>query len=291
MAPGFDFILGKQPDSNWLNRAADRGLITKDSNFNDLFVQNFDQRLSISAQLEPVRDLTIDVNIDKTFTKNYSETFKDTTGSGSAFAHLTPYIGGGFNVSYIAFNTLFEKYNPNQVSATFLKFEDYRLILSKRLGNLNPYNKLAGNPVGSDGYTLGYGRYAVDVLVPAFIAAYTGQDPEKVSLVKQNNSNLKSNPFRDIIPKPNWRITYNGLSRVPGLDKIFTNFSLSHAYNASLGMNKVSLGEQVVDEHLDSQRHGGLAQTFADAAEAENAQRERVELDALLLAQLVELGR
>lgn len=237
MAPGFDFILGKQPDSNWLNRAADRGLITKDSNFNDLFVQNFDQRLAISAQLEPVRDLTIDVNIDKTFSKNYSETFKDTTGTGNNFGHLTPYIGGGFNVSYIAFNTLFEKYNPNQVSATFIKFQDYRQVLSKRLGNLNPYNKLAGNPTGSDGYSLGYGRYAVDVLVPAFIAAYTGQDPTKVSLVKQNNSNLKANPFRDILPKPNWRITYNGLSRVKGLDKIFTNFSLTHAYNASLGMN------------------------------------------------------
>ncbi|MEO6187586.1 MAG: cell surface protein SprA, partial [Ginsengibacter sp.] len=237
MAPGFDFILGKQPDSAWLNNAAKRGLITRDSLFNDLFVQNFDQRFAISAQLEPVRDLTIDVNIDKTFTKNYSETFKDTSGTGDHFAHLTPYIGGGFNVSYIAFNTLFEKYNPNQVSATFLKFQDYRAVLSKRLGSTNTYNKLSGNPVGTDGYALGYGRYAVDVLVPAFIAAYTGQDPTKVSLIKQNNSNLKSNPFRDIIPKPNWRITYNGLSRVPGLDKIFTNFSLTHAYNASLGMN------------------------------------------------------
>ncbi|MEO6638356.1 MAG: cell surface protein SprA, partial [Ginsengibacter sp.] len=237
MAPGFGFILGQQPDSAWLNRAANRGLITRDTLFNDLFVQNFDQRITVSAQLEPVRDLTIDVNLDKTFNKNYSETFKDNTGTGNGFAHLTPYVGGGFNVSYIALNTLFEKYDPNRVSATFLKFQDYRQTLSRRLGNLNPYNKLGGSPVGADGYALGYGRYAVDVLVPAFIAAYTGQDPNKVSLVKQNNSNIKSNPFRDLLPKPNWRITYNGLSRIKGLDKIFTNFSLTHAYNATLGMN------------------------------------------------------
>ena len=46
MAPGFDFILGKQPDTNWLNKAAQRGLITKDSTFNDLFVQSFDQKIS-----------------------------------------------------------------------------------------------------------------------------------------------------------------------------------------------------------------------------------------------------
>ena len=67
MAPGFDFILGKQPDTNWLNKAARRGLITRDTTFNDLFVQSFDQKISASAQLEPVRDFTIDVNIDKTF--------------------------------------------------------------------------------------------------------------------------------------------------------------------------------------------------------------------------------
>jgi cell surface protein SprA len=237
MAPGMDFILGKQPDTNWLNKAAQRGLITKDSTFNDLFVQSFDQKISASAQLEPVRDLTIDVNIDKTFSKNFSETFKDTTGTGNHFSHLSPYIQGGFNVSYIAFNTLFGKYDPNRISSTFLKFQNYREVLSKRLGDLNTYNKLAGSPTNNDGYSLGYGRYSVDVLVPAFIAAYTGQDPTRVSLVKQNNSNIKSNPFRDILPKPNWRLTFNGLSRVKGLDKIFTNFSLTHAYNASLGMN------------------------------------------------------
>jgi cell surface protein SprA len=233
MAPGFDFILGKQPDSNWLNNAARKGLITKDTLFNDMFSQTFDQRFSLSAQLEPFRDFTIDVNIDKTFNKNYSELFKDTTGTGNNFGHLSPYAGGGFNVSYIAFKTLFEKFNPNQVSATFVKFEDNRKLLSQRLGKLNPYSQVQT----ADGYYLGYGRYAIDVLIPSFIAAYTGQDPEKVALIKQNNPNIKSNPFRSILPRPNWRISYNGLSRIPGLDKIFTNFSLTHGYNGSLSMN------------------------------------------------------
>ena len=237
MAPGFAFIMGKQPDSNWLNDAARKGLITRDSNFNDLFVQSFDQKITLAAQLEPVRDLAININVGKTFTKNYSETFKDTTGTGDHFSHLSPYVNGGFNVTYIAFNTLFGKYDPNRISGTFLKFQDYRKVLSQRLGAQNTYNKLQGNPTGADGYALGYGRYAVDVLVPAFIAAYTGQDPTKVALIKQQNSNIKSNPFSGILPKPNWSVTYNGLSRVPGLDKIFTNFSLTHAYNASLGMN------------------------------------------------------
>ncbi|MEO7802421.1 MAG: cell surface protein SprA, partial [Ginsengibacter sp.] len=233
MEPGFGFILGKQPDSNWLNKAAAKGLITRDTLFNDLFNQTFDQRISLAAQLEPVRDLTVDLNLDKTFNKNYSELFKDTTGTGFGFKHLSPYAGGGFNVSYIAFSTLFEKYDPNQVSKTFNKFQDYRVLLSQRLGKLNPYSQVQG----ADGYYLGYGRYAIDVLVPAFIAAYTGKDPQKVGLINQNNSGLKSNPFRGIMPKPNWRISYNGLSSVEGFEKIFTNFSITHAYNASLSMN------------------------------------------------------
>jgi cell surface protein SprA len=96
MAPGFDFILGYQPDTNWLNRKAAKGLITKDSNFNYLFQQNFDQRLTVNAQLEPVRDLIITVNLSKTFNKNYNETFKfiDTSGGNNkTFQHLNPYAG------------------------------------------------------------------------------------------------------------------------------------------------------------------------------------------------------
>lgn len=237
MAPGFDFILGMQPDTNWLNKAATRKLISSDSTFNDLFTQSFNQRLAISTQLEPVRDLTIDINLEKTFSKNYSETFKDTSGTGNQFAHLSPYASGSFNVTYIALNTLFGKYDPNRISETFLKFQDYRSIISRRLGEQNKYNQQAGNPTTPEGYAVGYGRYAVDVLVPAFIAAYTGEDPEKVSLVNQQNPNIKSNPFRSIIPKPNWRISYTGLSRIPGMEKIFSNFTINHAYSGSLGMN------------------------------------------------------
>ncbi|MBS1513100.1 MAG: cell surface protein SprA [Bacteroidetes bacterium] len=238
MAPGVDFLLGRQPDTSWLNRAAAKGLITKDTTFNSLFTQNFNQTITASAQLTPIKDLNITLNIKKTFNKNYSETFRfaDTSGGTNyKFGHLNPYAGGGFDISFIAYKTLFGKFDPNRVSETFRKFQDYRLILSQRLGQLNPYSKT--QPIGTDGYSYGYGRYAVDVLVPAFIAAYTGKDPTTVSLIKQNNANIKSNPFKDIVPKLNWKVDYNGLSRVKGLDKIFTNFSISHGYTGNLSMN------------------------------------------------------
>ncbi len=235
MQPGMDFILGRQPDNNWLNNAARKGLISPDTLFNSILQQNFDQRLTLTAQLEPVRDLTIAINVNKTFNKTYSELFKDTTGTGNNFAHLSPYAGGGFDVSYISYKTLFGKFNPNQISATFLQFQDNRKIISQRLGALNKYND--GRPLEADGYAYGYNKYANDVLIPAFIAAYTGQDPNSVGLIKQSNPNIKSNPFKSIIPRPNWKLDYNGLSRIKGLDKIFTNFTISHGYNGSLSMN------------------------------------------------------
>ena len=241
MAPGIGFILGQQPDTGWLNRAAAKGLITKDTTFNSLFVQSFDQRLTLSAQVEPVRDLNITLNMSKTFNKNYTETFRyiDTSGGiNHKYNHLNPYAGGGFDVSYIAFKTLFGKFDPNRVSETFKKFQDYRVILSERLGKSNQYNIVNGQTTpNAEGYYYGYGKYAIDVLIPAFIAAYTGESPEKVSLIRQSNPNIKSNPFRGIKPKLNWKLDYSGLSRIKGLDKIFTNFTLSHGYTGNLSMN------------------------------------------------------
>ena len=234
MQPGLDFLSGSQPDTAWLNKAGRSGVISKSNEFNTLFQQSFNQRLTLTAQLEPVRDLTISVNLNKTFNKDYSELFKDTSGTGNNFAHLSPYAGGGFDVSFIAFKTLFGHFDPNQISGTFTKFQDYRQVISQRLGKLNPYS--AAVPVG-DNYAYGYNRYAIDVLIPAFVAAYTGKDPEKVGLIKQSNPSIKSNPFASILPMPNWKIDYNGLSRIKGLDKIFSNVTVSHGYTGSLSMN------------------------------------------------------
>ncbi|HEX6169909.1 MAG TPA: cell surface protein SprA, partial [Chitinophagaceae bacterium] len=69
MQPGFDFILGYQPDTNWINQKGLEGVLTKDPRFNTLIQQRYDQRLNLSALVSPVRNLTIDVNMDKTFSK------------------------------------------------------------------------------------------------------------------------------------------------------------------------------------------------------------------------------
>jgi cell surface protein SprA len=76
------------------------------------------------------------------------------------------------------------------------------------------------------------------VLVPSFIAAYTDKDPNSVPLLKTGSGNyVRSNPFSGYVPRPNWRLTYTGLSRIKALEKVFTNFTITHAYNSTLSMN------------------------------------------------------
>jgi cell surface protein SprA len=234
MAPGLDYVFGKQPDTSWLNKQAAKGLITRSKDFNFLFAQRFEQKLSVTAQLEPIRELLIDVNLDKSYSKDYSELFKDTSSTTTdQFRHNNPLSAGGFNVSFIAFKTLFNKFKPNEISETFQQFQEYRSVISQRLGKLNPY----GSGGVNNGYAEGYGRYSQDVLIPAFIAAYTGKNPNDVALLKNSNPNVKANPFKGIMPRPNWKLTYTGLSRIPTLAKLFSTFSITHGYTGNLSMN------------------------------------------------------
>ena len=242
MEPGLSYVFGRQPDTTWLNQKAAKGLITHDSTFNLFYEQNLTQQISINAQLVPIKSLTVDLNLTKSFAKDYTELFKDTSGTGNSFSHLSPQATGGFSVSYISYKTLFGPYNPNQISSTFINFENYRIVIANRLAQANPYWQAldATTKYGPDGFPTGYGRYAQDVLVPAFIAAYTGKDPNTTALLKETNPNINSDPFSGIKPLPNWKISYTGLTTIPALAAIFSSISITHGYDATLSMNSFS---------------------------------------------------
>jgi cell surface protein SprA len=248
MEPGWAYVFGKRADTNFINKLGRRNLISKDSALNNQNMISYAQKISASATLEPVRDLRIALNLDKTFGQNYSELYKDTIG-GNGYARLNPYMAGTFSISFISYKTLFAKYRPDQISATFQRFENYRQIISQRLGAINPYT---GGLMGADGYAVGYGRYAQDVLIPAFVAAYTGKSPNQVALLNEKGGNVTTNPFSGYLPKPNWHISYNGLSRLPWFSRIFTNFNLTHGYTGTLSMN--SFNSQL--NYADPSRYG-----------------------------------
>lgn len=79
-------------------------------------------------------------------------------------------------------------------------------------------------------------------MIPAFLAAYTGKDPSKVEL-----SAFPS--IRSLLP--NWRITYNGLTKIPFLQRYFKDVTLSHQYKASYSVGSFSSFLNWVDAGQD----------------------------------------
>src|SRR5690348_7627887 len=79
MKPGLGFAFGQQPDKGWLDRIGREGWLTRDTTFNIQYQQQFIQQLDAQATLEPFPGLRIDLNLNKSFSKNHTELFKDTT--------------------------------------------------------------------------------------------------------------------------------------------------------------------------------------------------------------------
>jgi len=234
--PGGAFVMGYQPNRQWLEARGRDGIMTRDSLFNNVFRQQFTQTFNFTANLEPVKDFKIDVTMNRTFNKGYSELFKDTVGDGLNYVHLNPYENGGFQISYIALNTMFQPRGRDNFTQAFNDFENNRQVISSRLGLINPYTANVNDPLDKD-FKKGYTRYSQEVLIPAFLSAYRGKDPQTFPLLNNENVGLRTNPFRYILPMPNWRVNYNGLSKLKLFKPIFQSFTLTHGYTGSLSMN------------------------------------------------------
>lgn len=220
--PGWDFIAGWQPDQTWLDNAANSGWITTSIYQNQPVVQTRNLTYNARVTLEPFRGFKIDVDMDKTITENYQELFKvEDELSGGQFSHLNGLQRGTVKMTYLPLATFFDQEGTKGLnsSVNFETFEANRLIISQRKGT-----GLHDNQETNPGFTEGYGKYQQDVLIPAFLAAYTGRDP----------NNIELGDIRNTMPMPNWKLTYNGLAKIKGLDKIFSSFSLSHGYKSTL---------------------------------------------------------
>lgn len=218
-APGIGFLLGSQNDIR--GNALANGWITNDPLQNQLYVNTLDTKLNLRGTLEPLTDFRIELTAFKNETKNYSSNFRFDNDK-KQFDNLSPITTGSYSVSFIALKTAFTDKNSDANSAVFQNFLANREIISKRLAGQNP------NSTGTieDGFVDGYGKNSQDVIVPAFIAAYKGS----------NASSTSTNSFPSI-PLPNWRLTYNGLTKIPFLSEIFSSIDLTHGYISTYNVN------------------------------------------------------
>ena len=218
-APGLDFVAGIQPDRQWIDEAGAQGWITGICLQNHEITQNFNQNITANLNIEPFKNFRIDLEANRNLTRNSSELFLQNEVTGE-FEHLTPRDNGSFTTSYFALQTLFTP--DSDLSDVFATFLDNRSVISQRLGTGEHLED------GPD-FTEGYGETHVDVLIPAFLAAYTNDDPNSIAVGFENQLN--------ILPKLNWRLNYRGLQDLPGMDEIFKNFTVSHSYRSTLTLN------------------------------------------------------
>lgn len=228
--PWYGFAFGYQPNNTWVDSRAIAGQFSRDSLFNNQMRQEFSQNLNLTATLEPVQSFRIELNLDKNFSKYYSTLHKYDATDGE-FNYLSPYSNGSYTATFIGIKSFFK--SDNEVFGAFL---NGRAIVSERLGESNPYSNGARDP-NSANYAKGYTQYAQDVIVPAFLGAVTGKNSRDVPLMYENTNDPRSNPFKNYIPMPNWKINFNGLSKVNGLKDKVSNIVLSHAYKGNLSMN------------------------------------------------------
>ena len=110
----------------------------------------------------------------------------------------------------------------------FQQFRDVRAQLAERYAEHNP--NYTGEIDPETGYPVGYSAISQDVLMGAFFTTYLKKDP--------NSSEIFS-PFLKI-PLPNWRLNYNGLTKLKAMSKIFQSFSLIHNYTCNYSVGSYS---------------------------------------------------
>jgi cell surface protein SprA len=219
-APGIGFLLGSQADLR--ATAVAHGWISTDTLQNQLYATTLTEDLHLKASLEPIKDLRIELSAFKTQDHTYQTNFKSIDG-GNNIQSYNPVTTGDYSLSFISIGTAFAKITGvDNTSPTFQKFLDDRMIISQRLGQQNPNS--VGPAVG--GYADGYGPNSQNVVVPAFLAAYTGKNANSAGLTQ----------FPDI-PIPNWDIRYTGLSHIPFFSDLFESFDVKHGYRSSYNVS------------------------------------------------------
>ena len=230
-APGYGFTFGII-DKDIIKNGIDYGWLTKDTTIVSPASTAFTSDLDIKASIEPFTGFKIDLNAKRYEAKNttlqYQFAVKDVqTGNYSMPQNLT----GSYNITLMALATAFKPIGNDQQNYSSEPFNNLlanRQIIANRLNS--KYNGkdypntgfLKGSNLGTYNPSLGaYGQNSADVLIPAFLAAYTGRDVNTVD----------TNPFLSLLSVlPNWRLSYDGLSNIGFIKDNFKSVSITHAY-------------------------------------------------------------
>ena len=219
MAPGLDFAFGMVGD-DYIEKARNNDwLLCNDSIATPATTSRTDN-LTLRATLEPVKDFKIDLSATRTKTTQKSIQYMyegtPTTQSG-AFQMTTISLGSAFEGMGNA--------NSGYRSKTFEKFVNSLAGFRDRVeaqyaGTVYPTGSaLAGGKF--DASRTPVNQYSSDVMIPAFLKAYTSMGGNSLSVFPALSRML-----------PNWNIRYSGLGRLPWFNEHFKSVNINHSYKS-----------------------------------------------------------
>ena len=234
LAPGALFVLGHQ-NTNWqgvqvrdfATEAAQNGWLVELPLQNQQYNQTYQEQFNARANLEPIKHLKIELTANRNISKNYTSFFRYDEVLND-FVYDSPNETGQFSATVMSWNTAFveddveDEFN-SELWDDFIK--THRILVSERL-NAETYQL---DEPENTGYYEGFGGTSQDVTIPAFVAAYLGIDPKEVPL------DVFNTPVA-----PNWRVSYDGLTKNEFFKQYFKRFNLNHSYRSTLTTNYVT---------------------------------------------------
>lgn len=234
LVPGLGFAFGWEGGEKYIEKAKQNDWLVSNSNNITPALYNCTQNLRINATLEPIKGLKIDLNAFHE--KN------DRTEVRYMFDGMPKIFGGTFAMTTISIGSAFENSTAKNSyqSAAFDAFLKNRQTIAARLRNqykgttypsqgFISETSLGGQPFNASVNDINLN--SADVLVPAFLSAYTGKNASKIELTA----------FPSIWSMlPNWDISYNAINTLPWLKENFKSFTLSHKYTSQYRVGNYS---------------------------------------------------
>ena len=227
MSPGLDFAFGFIGDS-YIDKARENGWLLMNDSLATPATTNRTEDLQLRATLEPVRNFKIDLNASRAMTTarsvQYMYAGNPTTQSGT-FTMTTLSLKSAFEGSGNASNG----YHSPSFERFCKSLDGFREKVEARYaGAIYPQGTaLAGQKF--DAANGAVNKYSADVMVPAFLSAYTSMGDGGMSIFPSLSKLL-----------PNWTIKYSGLSKLPWFRDVFKSVNVNHAYKSVYAVGSYS---------------------------------------------------
>ncbi len=234
--PTWPFFLGWQND-NYINSARNYGWLSTDTTMINPYTMANMENLGLRMTLEPFRDFKIDLTASRVIAKNRSS-------YNVAYTSTQRQETGSLQITTISIKSAFEnpKAENDYFSKSFENFMNSRMVIAQRLAQQRAASSGRYTPTvdPNTGFPNGYGPLSQEVLIPAFLSAYTTSSSENVPL-----SNTPT------FPLPNWQIMYTGLSRIPAFKDVITAATLLHNYSSTFSVNSYTLNQDYGTDESD----------------------------------------